>query len=60
MTCNVKAGKCVYAIWTVDLKMIVARWVDDVCGFSSDGNKYFNRMLAALIKMYPLKLIGDM
>jgi hypothetical protein len=58
--CSIKAGKCVYSIWTKDLKMMGARWVDDVFGFSSDNNGYFNGLLKALGRKYPLKLLGDM
>ena len=40
--------------------MVCARWVDDVFGFSSDGNEYFDMMPSALGRKYPLKLLGDM
>jgi hypothetical protein len=56
----IKAGRCMYAIWTADLKFICVRWVDDYYGFSSDKNLFFNNFLAAMGKKFPLKLLGDM
>ena len=58
--CSVKAGKCVYSTWTSGVKMVFARWVDDLFGFSADDNKAFNDLLKALGKAYPLKIMGDM
>ena len=60
IACSIKAGKCVYSVWTGDLKMVFARWVDDLFGFSSDDNKTFNELLKALSEAYPLKITGDM
>ena len=55
-----KAGKCMYALWTGEVKCIVVRWVDDIFGFSSDGNSYFNGFLKAMAAKFPLKMLGDM
>ena len=57
ITCIIKAGKCVYSIWTGGLKMVFARWVDDLFGFSSDNNKTINELLKALSEAYPLKIM---
>ena len=54
-----KAGGCLYVIWTKDLKMMLIRWVDDFVGWSSDGNSYINRMFTAMGKKSPIKLTGD-
>ena len=49
----------IYVIWTRDLKMMLIRWVDDIVGWSSDGNSYIDRMITAMGKKFPIKLMGD-
>jgi hypothetical protein len=47
---SVKAGKCLYAIWGPDpkqVKLMLIRFVDDLVGFSSDGNKTLDRLFSA-------------
>ena len=56
----IKAGRCMYAIWTEDLKFLCVRWVDSFYAVSSDGNRFLNTFLKAMGKEFPLKLLGDM
>jgi hypothetical protein len=58
--CVEKAGRCLYCIWTADIKLMCMRYVDDIIGWSSDSNVLFNALLHSIGNKFPLKMLGDM